>query len=163
MNKLNYLIIDSTATPESKMVSGDDVVRLHTGSVHLGGKGWKRPGYSSVIYLNGKLIHLLPFDQDDGIDLWGAKQGINGLQGVCRHIVYVGGMDAEGAQPKDTRTRDQRNTMETYVKFILLQHPEVRILGFDQLLNAGKDRPGFDVAAWLYEIGVSEKNIYQKR
>jgi len=162
-NKLNYLIIHSTATPEGQAVSKDDIIRWHTNPVHLGGRGWNRPGYSDIICLDGSLINILPFNTDDFVDQWEISNGPAGLVGNSRHIVYAGGMDKEEKTPLDTRSRQQLETMEVYVKFIIRRNPAILVLGHNQVPNAqGTTCPGFDVEKWLGAIGVEEANIYYK-
>jgi N-acetylmuramoyl-L-alanine amidase len=162
-NKLNYLIIHCTATPEGRAVSKDDIIRWHTSPVHLGGRGWNRPGYSDIIYLDGELVNIIPFNTDDFVDQWEISNGVVGLNGNSRHIVYAGGMDKEGKTPLDTRTKEQAETLEVYVKYILKRHPKILMLGHNEAPNAhGKACPSFDVAAWLRAIGVKEENIYRK-
>jgi N-acetylmuramoyl-L-alanine amidase len=151
-NKLNYLVIHCTATPEGRNVSKEDIIRWHTNPVHLGGRGWNRPGYADMIYLNG-----------DFVDQWEISNGVVGLNGNARHIVYAGGMDAENKKPKDTRTKEQLNTLEVYVKFMIKRHPKIVVLGQKEAPNAnGKACPSFNVGEWLRSIGVPVANIYNK-
>ena len=50
------------------LVTKDDIIRWHTNPKHLGGRGWNRPGYSDIIYLDGELINIIPFNQDGDVD-----------------------------------------------------------------------------------------------
>jgi len=160
MGKLNYLALHCTATPEGFPVTREDIIRMHTYPVHLGGRGWKRPGYSDIIYLDGSLVNISSFDQDDNVDNWEITNGIKGLNGQARHIVYVGGLDKQGRKPLDTRTEGQRHTMEIYVKYMVLRHPYIKVMGHNQAPNAKKACPSFDVPEWLRSIGIRDKNIY---
>ncbi len=56
MGKLNYLVIHCTASPEGAALTKDDIIRMHTNPKHLGGRGWNRPGYSDIVYLDGELV-----------------------------------------------------------------------------------------------------------
>lgn len=162
-NKLNYLVIHCTATPEGRQVSKDDIIRWHTNPVHLGGRGWTRPGYADMVYLNGDLVNLIPFNTDDFVDQWEISNGVVGLNGNARHIVYAGGMDKENKSPKDTRTKEQLTTLEVYVKYTIKRHPKILVLGHNEAPNAhGKACPSFNVGEWLRSIGVAETNIYHK-
>jgi N-acetylmuramoyl-L-alanine amidase len=162
-NKLNYLVIHCTATPEGRNVSKEDIIRWHTNPVHLGGRGWNRPGYADMIYLNGDLVNIIPYNTDDFVDQWEISNGVVGLNGNARHIVYAGGMDAENKKPKDTRTKEQMNTLEVYVKFMIKRHPKIVVLGQKEAPNAnGKACPSFNVGEWLRSIGVPVANIYNK-
>ena len=162
MEPLNYLIIHCTATPEGREVSKDDIIGWHTRPKHKGGRGWNRPGYSDMIYLDGSLVNLLPFNQDNRVDLWEITNGAKGVNGQSRHVVYVGGMDKEGKNAKDTRTDAQKKTLETYVKFMLLRHPQLQILGHDQAPGSNKACPSFDVPNWLEQIGVAPIHVYKQ-
>jgi N-acetylmuramoyl-L-alanine amidase len=158
---LHYLVIHCTATAKGKPYTKDDVLRWHTAPKHSGGRGWTRPGYSDMIYLDGKLVNLIPFNTDDIVDPWEISNGIEGINGKSRHIVYVGGLDTEGKKSMDTRTDIQKHTMEVYVKYMVLRHPDIKIFGHNQALTAnGKACPSFNVPEWLRQIGIGEKNIH---
>lgn len=161
MGKLRYLIIHCTASPEGRELTKDDIIRMHTSPRHLGGRGWRRPGYADMVYLDGSLVNIIPFDQDDQVDPWEVTNGAKGLNGIARHIVYVGGCDQAGKKAKDTRTKEQTQSLETYVKFTVLRHPGIEVLGHYDAPGAHKDCPSFNVAKWLEEIGVPEKNIFR--
>lgn len=162
-NKLNFLIIHCTATPEGRAVSKDDIIRWHTNPLSKGGRGWKRPGYSDIVTLDGDLVNIIPFNTDDFVDLWEISNGVAGLNGNSRHIVYAGGMDKEGKTSKDTRTKQQLETLEVYVKFTIKRHPKIQVLGHNEAPNAhGKACPSFNTGEWLRSIGVSEENIFRK-
>jgi len=162
-NKLMYLILHCTATPEGRLVTKDDIIHWHTDPKSKGGRGWNRPGYRDMIYLDGQLVNLIPFNSDDFVDLWEISNGVAGLNGNSAHIVYVGGMDASNKLPKDTRTEKQLDTMEVYVKYMVKCHPDILVLGHNEAPNAhGKACPSFDVAPYLRSIGIPEVNIYQK-
>ena len=163
-NKLNYLVLHCTATPEGRPVTKDDIIRWHTNPIHLGGRGWNRPGYSDLVELDGDLVSIIPFNTDDFVDQWEISNGVVGLNGNARHIVYAGGMDTENKKPKDTRTKEQLATLEVYVKYTIKRHPKILVLGHNEAPNAnGKACPSFNVGEWLRSIGVAEANIYNKQ
>ena len=162
MGKLTYLVIHCTATPKGQEVTKADIIHWHTAPKRLGGRGWQRPGYSDMIYLDGSLINVLAFDQNDLVDSWEISNGVRGINGISRHLVYVGGLDKKGKRGKDTRTDAQKGTLLAYVKFTLLRHPDIQILGHQHAPNARKTCPSFDVPRWLKSIGVADKNIYKQ-
>ena len=160
-NSLNFLVIHCSATPEGKAFYKDDIIRWHTAPVSKGGRGWTKPGYSDVVYLDGTLVNLVPFNTDDVVDPWELTNGVKGLNAIARHAVYVGGCDNAG-KPKDTRTPAQKYALEILVKEAILRHPKILIMGHNQAPSAnGKACPSFDVPAWLRSIGVAETNIYK--
>jgi N-acetylmuramoyl-L-alanine amidase len=163
-NQLLHLVIHCTATPEGKAFSKEDIIRWHTSPVEKGGRGWKHPGYADVIYLDGQLINIVPYDENNIVDPWEVTNGAPGLNGNSRHVVYVGGMDKENKHPKDTRTLAQRITLEGYVRKIIRLHPSIQILGHNQAPGAnGRACPSFDVPEWLRSFGVAEENIYKEQ
>ena len=152
--KLQYLIIHCTATPEGRHVSVADIEQWH-----LKERGWSRVGYSDMITLDGSLMNLHPFDTNDVVDPWEITNGVRGLNGLARHIVYAGGTDRDG-KAKDTRTARQTTTLIDYVRFMVKRHPDIQIGGHNQFST--KDCPSFDVPKWLRSISIPEHNIYKQ-
>ncbi len=159
MARLTYLVSHCLLTPEGKPFTIDDVRRWHTAPKPRGGRGWKKPGYSDVIYLDGGLHNLVPFDQDDTVDPWEISNGVRGLNGVARHYAYVGGLDRQGRN-KDTRTPAQQEAEATYVRYMVLRHPHIQVMGHYQAPGANKTCPNYDVPSWLRSIGIPGQNIY---
>jgi len=142
---LKYLVIHCTATREGQDITGDNIRDWHT-SPKPRGNGWKKVGYSDLILLDGRLESLTPFDTDDDVEGWEITNGAKGFNDVSRHICYVGGLDNE-MKTKDTRTLKQKITLETYVRYMLLRHPGLKVIGHNEISN--KDCPSFDVPEWL--------------
>lgn len=161
MAHLAYYVIHCTDTPEGRLVTKEDILRWHTSPVEKGGTGWSKPGYSDMIDLGGKLINLVPYDENDNVDPWEVTNGAHGINALARHCVYVGGKDASNKLPKDTRNSVQLATMEAEIKRTIRLHPTILVLGHYQSPNAnGKLCPCFDVPAYLHSIGVADRNIY---
>jgi len=174
---LELLVIHCTDTPEGRIITKDDILRWHTSPKSEGGKGWRVVGYSDMIYLDGSLINLTPFNQDNKVDPWEITNGARGFNGKSRHIVYAGGLrvhpdlimefddDLDDINfndkyvPADTRTLEQLDTMEVYVKYMIKRHPGIKVCGHNQISN--KACPSFDTRKWLHKIGVEQKNILQ--
>lgn len=152
MAKLKYLVLHCTATPEGREVSSDDIRAWHTNPVSKGGRGWSQVGYTDLIHLNGEVERLVDNNEDANVDPWEITNGAKGYNSISRHVVYVGGVVADGKTAKDTRTKAQKAAMEAYVKEFHRRHPNVRIIGHMEV--AAKDCPSFDVQVWLKEIGV---------
>lgn len=158
--KLKYLVIHCTATPEGREVSAAEIRDWHT-SAPPRGRGWRQVGYSDMIHLTGALTNLVPYNDDDTVDAWEVTNGVKGINGVARHVVYSGGKDRENRFAKDTRTQAQQLAMANYVKQTIAAHPNILVSGHCQF-DAGKPYcPGFDVPKWLAAIGVNSKNIYK--
>ncbi len=164
---LKYLVIHCTATPAGREVSADDIRRCHTSPAWAGGRGWKQVGYTDLIHLDGRVERLVDNNEDVWVDPWEITNGAKGYNGVSRHIVYAGGLDAFG-EPCDTRTSMQKEAMAAYVRDFHDRFPGVRIIGHRDLSpdrNGDgkitpdewlKDCPCFDVAAWLKSIGIHQ-------
>ena len=157
-NKIKFLVLHCTATPEGREISSDDIRKWHL-SPPPAGRGWTKVGYADMIHLDGRLENLTPFDTDDEVDTWEITNGVAGQNSVSRHIVYAGGLDANNVA-KDTRTAEQKYTMEAYIRYTILRHPDILVAGHNQF--AAKACPSFDVPAWLQSIGIPDHNIYKK-
>lgn len=147
MSRIKYLVIHCTDTPSGREVLKSDIEKWH-----IKERGWSRVGYSDMIHLNGELENLIDYDQDDTVDNWEISNGARGYNSKSRHVVYVG-----GSKGTDTRTNLQKESLETYVKFMILRHPFIKVVGHNQLSK--KNCPSFDVPKWLKSIGVSSYNI----
>lgn len=154
MAKLQYLVLHCTATPEGREVSSKEIRAWHTNPVSKGGRGWKQVGYTDLIHLNGEVERLVNNNEDANVDPWEVTNGAKGYNSISRHIVYVGGVAADGETTKDTRTKAQKQSMETYVRDFHKRFPNVRIIGHRDV--AAKDCPSFDVQVWLKEIGINQ-------
>lgn len=158
MAKLDYLVIHCTATPKGRKVSKEDIERWH-----IKERGWSRVGYSDMIHLDGSLENLVPFDQDDNVDNWEITNGAKGFNTKSRHVVYVGGVSDKipnglrNHTPEDTRTADQSLSLITYIKYMILRYPNIKVVGHNQISN--KACPSFDVPNWLKIKGIDGKNI----
>jgi hypothetical protein len=159
-NRLKYLVIHCTATPEGREVSSADIRKWHL-SPAPAGRGWKQVGYTDLFHLNGGTERLVDNNEDANVDPWEVTNGATGINSISRHIVYVGGLTKDGKQAKDTRTLDQLNTMKRYVLDFVHRFPEAKVAGHNQF--AAKACPSFDVPAWCRKIGVPEVNIYIKQ
>ncbi|MCM1439263.1 MAG: N-acetylmuramoyl-L-alanine amidase [Roseburia sp.] len=152
-NKLRYLVIHCTATPEGREVTAAQIRQWHTAPVSKGGRGWRQVGYTDLIHLDGKVERMVDNNEDANVDPWEVTNGAKGYNSVSRHIVLAGGCDAR-MQPKDTRTPAQKKALETYVKDFHRRFPDVRIIGHNEI--AAKACPSFDVQKWLKSIGINQ-------
>jgi hypothetical protein len=156
-NRLKYLVIHCTATPEGREVSSSEIRKWHL-SPAPAGRGWKQVGYTDLVHLNGGIERLVDNNEDASVDSWEITNGATGINSVSRHVVYSGGLTKDGKRAKDTRTLDQRNAMKKYVLDFVHRFPMAKVAGHNQF--AAKDCPSFDVPAWCRQIGIQGKNIY---
>jgi N-acetylmuramoyl-L-alanine amidase len=143
--------------------SAKDLPDEMVGGVHISklkGRGWKEVGYSDMILLDGTVVNLVPYNDDNTVDPWEITNGATGVNAKTRHVVYVGGTD-KNLKAKDTRTPEQLKALEDYVWKFLRNHPTVKVCGHNQF-NPSKDCPSFDCPTWLQSIGIPTSNIYRK-
>lgn len=152
--ELKYLVIHCTATPEGREVTAADIRRWHLSPTAAGGRGWRQVGYTDLIHLDGRVERLVDNNEDAWVDPWEITNGAKGYNAVSRHVVYAGGCARDGKTPKDTRTAAQRQSLGKYVRDFHARHPEVRIIGHNEI--AAKACPSFDVQKWLREIGINQ-------
>lgn len=150
---MKYLVLHCTATREGREVSSAEIRRWHTAPKRKGGRGWEQVGYTDMIHLDGRVERLVANNEDAKVDPWEVTNGVAGYNSVSRHVVYVGGVDAQG-KAKDTRTQAQKNAMRDYVRNFHERFPQVRIVGHNEL--ASKACPSFDVQEWLRSIGIKQ-------
>ena len=156
---LSLFMLHCAASPANDRLTGDDVRRWHTDPVSRGGRGWKVPGYSTVIRVDGTIDSLVTFDEDQWVEAGEITNGAVGFNGVTRHVCYIGGVDERG-RPKDTRTAAQKKVLADMCKRMVARHPDIKILGHSQVQPAKPFCPGFHVQTWLKSIGIPAKNIY---
>lgn len=155
--KLKYLVIHCTATPEGRAVTSDQIRHWHT-DPEPAGRGWKQVGYTDIIHLDGNIERFAKNNDDANVDPWEITNGASGVNSVSRHVVYVGGLTADGKTAKDTRTVSQLQALEYFVKEKIKQFPWIKVAGHNQF--ASKACPSFNVPRWLISIGVERVNIY---
>lgn len=164
---LKYLVIHCTATPEGRDVTAADIRRMHNAPKSAGGRGWKQPGYTDLVRLDGRIERLVDNNEDAMVDPWEVTNGAAGYNSVSRHIAYAGGCD-RNMRPKDTRTAAQKSAMAKYVRDFHSRHPDVKIIGHRDLspdrngngiiepFEWMKACPSFEVSAWLKEIAIKQ-------
>ena len=154
-NPLQYLVIHCTATPAGREVSSAELRHFHTDPESKGGRGWKQVGYTDMIHLDGRVERLVKNNEDANVDPWEITNGAKGMNAVSRHIVYVGGVDANDVRKaRDTRAPAQKEALKRYVLDFHKRFPKVKIIGHNQVAN--KACPSFDVPKWLKEIGINQ-------
>ena len=126
--RITEIIVHCTATSDGRDFTVEDIRRWHKQ------RGFSDIGYHYVIYRDGS-VH-----NGRDVDLIGAHcEGHNSHSiGVC----YVGGLDADGRKPKDTRTPTQRIALVQLLRDLMIYYPGARIYGHRDF--ACKDCPCFD-------------------
>lgn len=133
LGSITHLTIHCAATPEGRDITASQISewdRAKFGQV----------SYHYVITLDGALHNTLS-------TAWlGAHVHLHnhGNVGVC----YIGGVDVHG-NPKDTRTNEQKKTLQAIVNNYKLKYPNIIILGHRDWPDVHKACPSFDVATEL--------------
>lgn len=130
MRKINKIILHCTATPEGREVTVSEITDWHLA------RGFRTIGYHYVVYLDGSIHEGRP-EIDPGAHCLG--HNVDSI-GVC----YVGGMDASGLHPKDTRTPRQREALRSLVGRLQLRYPGAGVHGHREF--AAKACPCFDIS-----------------
>jgi len=156
MGKIQFGVLHCTATPEGRNISIDTLMSWFM-SKPPRGNGWSKPGYRTVIDLDGRSHDLVEFNNDEIIDWSEITYGAKGWNSKSIHLAYIGGVD-HNFKSKDTRNPDQQDAMEAHVKVITSYHPDIVWVGHNQI-NHGKACPSFDAVEWLRWTGIPEKNI----
>lgn len=163
--KLKYLFIHCTAsTPKASIgFTSDTLKHLHTSPVSKGGRGWRQVGYCRLVLLDGRICYFVEDDADGWVDSGEITNGAAGFNSISKHICYVGGVDEKG-KSKNTLSTVQESSLIHVIKEILLESPDVQILGHNQVAN--KSCPSFSVIKWLEKLikerriaGLTEGNI----
>lgn len=162
MKTIDFLVLHSTNTSEAKPLTKYDIIAEHIKDKRIGGKGWNRPGFDSIVLQDGQLQSILA--SSTKVDLWGVTSGKYPISGRIEHIAYVGGRTLKSKWTKDSRTDSQKQTLEAIAKYYVLKYPDIVIAGYNQVLGLdSEENPAFDVATWLEEIGIPSKNIFKTK
>jgi len=129
MRAIHKIIIHCTATREGDDISVDTIRRWHLA------RGWSDIGYHYVIDIKGNINAGRP------IELMGSHT--KGENKSSIGIAYVGGVEADGKTPKDTRTKAQKDAIIRLVKKLKGCYPDVTIHGHNEFSN--KACPSYNV------------------
>lgn len=130
MRKIDKIIVHCTATPAGREVTVEDVTGWHKA------RGFRTIGYHYLVGLDGT-VHAGRPESEVGAHCLGRNAG---SIGVC----YVGGLDAETRQPRDTRTPAQRRALRRLVDSLRRRYPHATVHGHREF--AAKACPCFDIA-----------------
>ena len=136
MRKITEIIIHCSATPEGRDVSVETIRQWHRQ------RGFRDIGYHYVIYRDGS-IHTGRQENQQGAHC----TGHNAYSiGIC----YIGGMERDMSDPKDTRTPAQRQALADLCRELKQKYPSASIHGHNEYAN--KACPSFNVRQWKEEV-----------
>lgn len=160
-NELQLLVIHTSATREGQNITGQRIYKMHTAPKEKGGRGWKQAGYRDVVELDGNLVNLVKYDNNNIITPSEITNGVVGYNRISAHVCYIGGLDSITRKPKNTLTPQQDSVLKAYVFTAIKHHPNIYIAGHNQFAN--KACPCFDVPTKAKQWGVPNKNIFKLR
>ena len=146
MRRIDLIVIHCTGTRESQRLSEEELDRYHRSL------GFSECGYHFYVRRDGRVIAMRPLEKI------GAH--VRGYNSFSIGIAYEGGLDFLG-RPKDTRTLDQRISLQSLVSSLILDFPAAKVVGHRDLspdLNGNgrieeeewtKSCPCFDVKSAL--------------
>lgn len=129
MRRIDYIVVHSSASPEGREDTIEDIDRWHKA------RGMNGVGYHYVIELDGIAFEGRPL----------SKQGAH-VRGHNAHtigICYIGGTDnTRERKAKDTRTEAQKRTLRKLLSDLKQMFPNAKIVGHRDL--AATACPSFD-------------------
>lgn len=130
MRKIKEIIIHSTATPEGRETSVEDIRSWHKQ------RGWSDIGYHFVVQIDGSINRGRP------VNISGAH--CKGKNKSSIGVVYVGGCDSE-MKAKDTRTQAQIDSLEYLVGYLCATNPGAEVFGHRDF--SPKECPCYDATS----------------
>ena len=128
MRDIDKIIIHCSATPETVHFDASRIDKWHRD------RGWSGIGYHYVILLDGTIEYGRDIKKTGAHTL-----GHNtGSIGIC----YIGGMDKNMDNAKDTRTDAQKESLLLLLKTLKKLHPQATIHGHNNF--SSKKCPSFD-------------------
>lgn len=119
MRKINKIIIHCSATPENRYFSAADIKRWHLQ------RGFITIGYHKVVLLDGTVEDGRPIEHAGAHCLGHNADSI----GIC----YIGGLDADGKKPKDTRTTAQKKALRLLINDLRHRFGSIPVYGHNRL------------------------------
>jgi len=125
MRIIKELVIHCSDSPLGRDDDASDIKRWHLA------RGWRDIGYHYVILLDGTIQSGRPVEQS-GAHVIG--HNLNSI-GIC----YIGGEDG-----RDTRTEEQKRSLEVLLGMLRRMYWDAEILGHRDFENVYKACPGFN-------------------
>lgn len=139
---IKYIVIHCSATPEGRHHTAKDIDLWHKQ------RGFSEIGYNYVVLLDGTI--------ELGRDIDKIPAHAEGFNKESIGICYIGGCEvlthhshknkspAEALRAKDTRTKEQKQSLLKLLKELKKLYPEAQILGHRDFPNVKKACPSFD-------------------
>ena len=127
---IKYLVVHCSATPEGRVHTAKDIDLWHKQ------RGFTEIGYNYVILLDGTI--------ELGCDVDKIPAHVEGHNKESIGICYIGGIDKNTLQPKDTRTAAQKEALKKLLTELKALYPEAEILGHRDFPGVAKACPCFN-------------------
>nr|DAD63338.1 MAG TPA: endodeoxyribonuclease I [Caudoviricetes sp.] len=128
--QIKYLVVHCSATPEGRNHTAKDIDAWHRQ------RGFDGIGYNYVIRLDGTV--------EEGRDVNKIPSHVKGYNKESIGICYIGGIDKNTLQPKDTRTPFQKEALKKLLTELKKLYPQAEILGHRDFPNVAKACPCFN-------------------
>ena len=127
---INYIVVHCSATPEGRAHTAKDIDLWHRQ------RGVNEIGYNYVILLDGTI--------EQGRDVDKIPAHVEGHNKDSIGICYIGGVDKNTLQPKDTRTLAQKEALTKLLKELRELYPNAVIQGHRDFVGVKKACPCFN-------------------
>lgn len=128
--QIKYLVVHCSATPEGRNHTAKDIDLWHRQ------RGFDGIGYNYIIRLDGTV--------EEGRDVNKIPSHVKGYNKESIGICYIGGIDKNTLQPKDTRTPAQKEALKKLLIDLKKLYPQAEILGHRDFPNVAKACPCFN-------------------
>jgi hypothetical protein len=147
---MKYILIHSCLTSGGVAHSPEIIARFQNEDTDLEGCS-----LDDLITIDGQIHNMLPYKKE-GPTNWIYKEEFEFLNDLkVRHVGYVGGVN-DGGFISDTRSKEQKEAIDIYIKYMVRRFPDVIILGYDKV--SGYDSQGFNVNILLKKLGLKKNN-----
>lgn len=131
MRTINKLIVHCSATREGQDITVDTIRDWHLK------RGWSDIGYHYVVKLDGTI------ETGRSVELMGAH--VKGHNKDSIGICYIGGVEADGKTPKDTRTDKQKDSLLNLLVTLKHVYGDISVYGHRDFST--KACPSFDATS----------------
>lgn len=131
MRTINKLIVHCSATREGQDITVDTIRDWHLK------RGWSDIGYHYVVKLDGTI------ETGRSVELMGAH--VKGHNKDSIGICYIGGVEADGKTPKDTRTDKQKDSLLNLLVTLKHVYGDISVYGHRDF--SSKACPSFDATS----------------
>jgi len=130
MRKIDKIIIHCSGTPELKDFDVEDIRDWH-----VNGNSWSDVGYHFIIKLDGTI--------QDGRPIKNIGAHVKGKNRSSIGVCYIGGMNRDMTNWKDTRTEKQKESLLELINDLKERFPNTLVYGHKDFTNK-KLCPSFD-------------------